>query len=72
MHGLMPSSKKVIILHNFDREGYTKLISALNSVGLSENTIVAVTTTVTLEWKVSDLIGELFSEDESLRGEGKE
>ncbi len=66
---MMSSPKKVILLHNFDRAGYTKLVSALNSVGLSENTIVAVTTPVTLEWKVSDLIDELFSEDESLRKE---
>ena len=48
------------------------MVSALNSVGLSENTIVAVTTPVTLEWKVSDLIDELFSEDESLRKERQE
>ena len=65
----MSSPKKVILLHNFDRLGYTKLVSALNSLGLSENTIVAVTTPVTLEWKVSDLISELFSEDESLKKE---
>ncbi|EQB65217.1 MAG: hypothetical protein AMDU3_IPLC00003G0069 [Thermoplasmatales archaeon I-plasma] len=69
---MMSSPKKVILLHNFDRAGYTKLVSALNSVGLSENTIVAVTTPVTLEWKVSDLIDELFSEDESLRKERQE
>ena len=66
---MMSSPKKVILLHNFDRAGYTKLVSALNSVGLSENTIVAVTTPVTLEWWVSDIIDELFSEDESLRKE---
>ncbi|MGC8562604.1 MAG: DUF3783 domain-containing protein [Thermoplasmata archaeon] len=65
----MLTSKKVVLLHNFNKSEYTKLLSALNEVGLSENTIVAVTTPVSLDWKVADLINELFTEDESMKGE---
>jgi hypothetical protein len=63
--------KKVILLHNFDKSDYVRLLSALKSIGLSENTIVAVTTNITLEWKVEDLLNELFLEDESLKEERK-
>ncbi len=64
------TSKKVVILHNFDSAEYRKLIASLRSVGLADNTIVAVTTSVTLDWKVRDLIGELFLEDERMKEEG--
>lgn len=65
------TDKKIIILHNFDRNDYTRLLNFLKSSGLSSKTIVAVTTPVTLDWKVSDLIKELFLEDEALRDQAK-
>ncbi len=60
--------KKIVILHNFDKNEYAKFLTTLNSTGLGDNTIVAVTTPTTLEWRVRDLLGELLLEDESLKG----
>ncbi len=61
--------KKVIILHNFDKTDYSKLLKSLNAAGLAGNTIVAVTTTTTLDWKVGHLVNELLLEDERLKRE---
>ncbi|MCL5408225.1 MAG: DUF3783 domain-containing protein [Candidatus Thermoplasmatota archaeon] len=65
------ADKKIVLLHNFDRNDYTRLLNFLKSSGLSSKTIVAVTTSVTLDWKVADLIKELFLEDEALRDQTK-
>jgi hypothetical protein len=63
------SEKKIMILHNFERTDYLKLVASLESSGLSNNTIVAITTPVTLDWKVKDLLNELLIEDESVKKE---
>ncbi|MGC8645171.1 MAG: DUF3783 domain-containing protein [Thermoplasmata archaeon] len=61
--------KKVVILHNFAREEYARLLDCLKSSGAYDNTIVAVTTDTTVNWKVGDLIKELLIEDENIRKE---
>jgi hypothetical protein len=63
--------RRIIILHNFDRDDYSKLLGSLKSTGLGDNTIVAVTTATTLDWKVGHLLEELLLEDESLKGQTK-
>lgn len=65
------SEKKVIILHNFTRDDYLKLTKAIDSLGFSNKTIVAVTTATTLDWKLRNLIGELFLEDEEIKKQKK-
>lgn len=65
------TDKKIVLLHNFDRAEYKKLLAFLSTIGISGKTIVAVTTPVTLGWKVGDLLNELLLEDESLKGESK-
>jgi hypothetical protein len=63
----MGNDKKVIILHNFKKEEYLQIIKSLESIGISNKTIVAVTTPTTLEWKLNQLIKELFIEDEEMK-----
>jgi len=63
------SRKKIMILHNFERNDYLKLLASMETSGLSDGTIVAVTTPVTLDWKVKDLLNELLLEDENVRKE---
>ena len=61
--------RRIIILHNFTKSDYSRLLLSLRSVGLADNTIVAVTTSTTMEWKVGHLLEELLLEDESLKNE---
>ena len=61
--------RRIILLHNFTKSDYSRLLLSLRSVGLADNTIVAVTTSTTMEWKVSHLLEELLLEDESLKNE---
>ncbi|MGC8581865.1 MAG: DUF3783 domain-containing protein [Thermoplasmata archaeon] len=67
----MDNDKKVVILHNFKREEYLQIIKMLEFIGISNKTIVAVTTPTTLEWKLSQLIRELFIEDEEMKKSNK-
>ncbi len=61
--------RRIILLHNFTKSDYSRLLLSLRSVGLADNTIVAVTTSTTMEWKVGHLLEELLLEDESLKNE---
>ncbi len=63
----MPDNKKVMVLHNFSKDEYVKIIKALEDIGISSKTIVAVTTPTTLEWKLGYLIKELMLEDEEIK-----
>jgi len=63
--------KKVMILHNFERQDYMKILECLRGSGAYEDTIVAVTTETTINWKVGDLIKELLIEDENIKNERK-
>lgn len=65
------SDKKIVILHNFDRGEYVQLVKSIDLIGLSDKTIVAVTTPTTLEWKLKDLIDELVLEDEEINKQKK-
>jgi|YelNatPaOPRAMG01_1025707.scaffolds.fasta_scaffold03850_6 hypothetical protein len=60
-------AKKVIILHNFDRAEYIQLLKSVEVMGISNRTIVAVTTSTTMQWKLRDLIDELLKEDEEIK-----
>lgn len=59
--------RKVMILHNFKKEEYLKIIKALEEIGIGKKTIVAVTTPTTMEWNVGYLIKELLLEDEEIK-----
>ncbi len=63
---------RVILLHNFsDRE----VIEFINHYKKNENlpkSIIAVTTTTSLEWRVRDLMDELIKEDEEIKKRKKE
>ncbi len=63
----MPDNRKVMVLHNFSKDEYVKIIKALEDIGISSKTIVAVTTPTTLEWKLGYLIKELMLEDEEIK-----
>jgi len=70
-HINMENDKKVIILHNFKKEEYLQIIKSLETIGISNKTIVAVTTPTTLEWRLNQLINELFIEDEEMKKNNK-
>ncbi|MEM0141128.1 MAG: DUF3783 domain-containing protein [Thermoplasmatales archaeon] len=58
---------KVMILHEFKRDEYLKLLKCMKEAGVYEDTIVAMTTDSSINWKVGDLINELILEDENLK-----
>jgi hypothetical protein len=59
--------RKVMILHNFRKDEYLKIVKALEEAGIGKKTIVAVTTPTTMEWNVGYLIKELLLEDEEIK-----
>lgn len=60
-------NRKIIIVHNFDKGEYIDVLKVLESTGLAKKTIVARTTPTTMNWKLKDLIAELFLEDEEMK-----
>ncbi|MCL4412958.1 MAG: DUF3783 domain-containing protein [Candidatus Thermoplasmatota archaeon] len=60
-------NRKIIIVHNFDKGEYIDVLKVLESTGLAKKTIVARTTPTTMNWKLKDLIAELFLEDEEIK-----
>ncbi len=61
------NDRKVMILHNFKKEEYLKILKALEESGIGKKTIVAVTTPTTMEWNLRYLINELLLEDEEIK-----
>jgi len=59
--------RKVMIIHGFSNKEINILFDLLKNNESLKKTIVAVTTPVSIEWKVKDLIGELLLEDEALK-----
>ncbi len=59
--------RKVMILHGFSNKEINIIFDVLKNNESLKKTIVAVTTPVSIEWKIKDLIGELLLEDEALK-----
>ncbi|MGC8497237.1 MAG: DUF3783 domain-containing protein [Thermoplasmata archaeon] len=59
--------RKVMILHGFSNKEINIIFELLKNNESLKKTIVAVTTPVSIEWKIKDLIGELLLEDEALK-----
>ncbi|MFP3318805.1 MAG: DUF3783 domain-containing protein [Thermoplasmata archaeon] len=58
--------KRVILLHNFKDSEVKEFLELLKNSNLSRS-IVAVTTDISLEWKVRDLMDELIKEDDEIK-----
>lgn len=59
--------KKVILLHNFKDSEVKEFLEMLKGNNYLSNSIVAVTTETSLQWKVIDLMEELIREDEEIK-----
>lgn len=61
--------KRVILLHNFKDSEVKEFLELLKGNEKLSRSIVAVTTEISLDWKVRDLMDELIREDEEIRRE---
>ncbi|MBD6955828.1 MAG: DUF3783 domain-containing protein [Thermoplasmata archaeon] len=59
--------KRVILLHNFNDSEVKEFLDMLKGNEKLSRSIVAVTTEISLEWKVKDLMDELIREDEEIK-----
>ncbi|MFN3692117.1 MAG: DUF3783 domain-containing protein [Fervidobacterium sp.] len=60
-------SKKVILLHNFDKQEILKSMKLLKELFSGEDIIFASTTPTSLQWKLEDLLQELHQEHEEFK-----
>lgn len=59
--------KRVILLHNFRDSEVKEFLELLKGSENLSRSIVAVTTDISLDWKVRDLMDELIKEDEEIK-----
>lgn len=60
-------SKKVVLLHNFDKQEILKSMKLLKELFNGEDIIFASTTPTSLQWKLEDLLEELHQEHEEFK-----
>ncbi len=63
--------KRVILLHNFTDSEVKEFLELLKGNEKLSRSIVAVTTEISLQWKVNDLMDELIKEDEEIRKQAR-